>query len=149
MFKIASANSPESRQAAETIMARVYDENPAYWPHGLSAAHFDGGLYLIREKQSNVPVGFCGWQERVERHPDKRASKDWLKVGYYSIGIEARHRQNGYAKEAVSKLIAMKSASVDVVRALIREGNTPSITLADRLGVEISIKQAAWKFLNV
>jgi RimJ/RimL family protein N-acetyltransferase len=53
------------------------------------------------------------------------------------------YRQNGFAKEALTKLLAIKSAEVDQVRALIVETNQPSIALADSLGVEKLLKRAA------
>lgn len=114
-------------------------EKPAHWPNGLSAAHFDGGLYLIREKQSSVPIGFTGFQVRLEKQAGRRC-----RTGYYSIGILPEYRNDGYAKEAVAKLLSMKSASVDQMRAMIVSDNSPSIRLAQSLGVPAIIKQAFW-----
>jgi RimJ/RimL family protein N-acetyltransferase len=165
MFKIAYVSSVDGLKEARDIMQRIYDENPKHWPHGLSPEHFDGGVYLIREKRSNKACGFAGWQERREvkvLEPGKSktaGSKDPLsdmfgrmfgasitKVGYYSIGILPEHRRNHYAKEALSKLIAHKSAGVDRVRAMIVAGNSPSIGLARRLGVDTEIKRASLLF---
>jgi len=138
MFKVA-AYSPASKKATVEIMDRIYRENPKYWPYGLSPDGFDGGLYLIREKQASTPVGFCGWQERNEI----RGSEP-IKVGYYSIGILPEFRQNRYAKQAISQLITRKSAGVDEVRALIVESNSASRKLADTLGVRTILKKASW-----
>lgn len=125
-----------SRQTAEALLETIRAENPAFWPHGLSLNNFDTGrgegVFLVRAKQANLaPVGFVGWQERRE---------GGQRVGYYSIGILPEHRGQGYAKEAVAKLINIKSARVDRVVALIEKGNTPSQALARSLGV--TIKQA-------
>ena len=120
-------------------MRRIYDETPGHWPYGLSADHFDGGCYLIREKQSSVPVGFTGFQVRSERVNGKTAS-----VGFYSIGILPEYRKSGFAKAAVSKLLEMKAASVDCMRAMIVAGNAPSMALAESLGVPVVTKSAAW-----
>lgn len=163
MFKVAYVSTIDGLKEARGIMQRIYDENPKHWPHGLTPEHFDGGLYLIREKRSSAPVGFCGWQERravralykdefkyagAPREPEfDRMAKSMgvriTKVGYYSIGILPEHRRNHFAKEAIAKLIAQKAAGVDQVRAMIVDGNTPSIGLANRLGVDAEIKKAS------
>lgn len=123
-----SAAVTNSRRACEAIMKQIYDENPGYWPHGLSVDAHDGGVYMIREASTHTPIGFTGWQEREE---------DGYKVGYYSIGILPAYRNNGYAKQAVAKLINIKSAGVDKVRALIKHDNKPSLALADALHVPV------------
>ncbi len=125
-----------SLKTAEALLETIRAENPSFWPHGLSLNNFDTGrgegVFLVRAKQANLaPVGFVGWQERRE---------GGQRVGYYSIGILPEHRGHGYAKEAVQKLINIKSARVDKVVALIERGNTPSQALARSLGV--TIKQA-------
>lgn len=148
MFKVSAVTSSSLKEAHD-ILSRVYEENPKHWPNGLTPFHFDGGLYLVREKQSNTAVGFCGWQERLEKPDNKTASliPRRIKIGYYSIGILPEYRQNGFAKSALSKLIAMKSARVDQVRALVVSSNVPSIHLARSLGVDAHIKQAYQKQL--
>lgn len=125
----------ESRRECEAIMDAIYKENPSYWPYGLNIEAHDGGVYMVREASTRKPVGFTGWQERDE---------DGVKVGYYSIGILRGYRNNGYAKQAVSKLIKIKSANVDRVQALIKSTNKPSLALADSLGVPV-IKEAMQK----
>jgi RimJ/RimL family protein N-acetyltransferase len=153
MFKIAKVGQ-DSLELTREILGRIYDENPAYWPNGLTPEHFDGGLYLIRESSTGSPVGFCGWQERREFRPATKAAGRWdplfrnlgcqqIKVGYYSIGVLPEFRNNGFAKEALQKLIAQKSAGVDQVRAMIVETNKPSLHLADALGVEKLVKKAS------
>lgn len=122
---------------AKDIMNSVYSENPKHWPNGLTAEHFDGGLYLVRKSASHEPVGFVGWQERNESNG---------KVGYYSVGIKPEYRRHGFAKEAVTKLIAEKSASVDIVRALVDSTNKPSMNLASKLsglGIETKVTKSA------
>ena len=133
--KVASSSLKE----AKDILRDIYEENPKHWPYGLYPEQMDGGLYLVREASTKEPVGFVGWQERIE---------DFKKVGYYSVGIKKAHRRSGYAKAAVKKLIQEKSARVDRVKALIVEGNTPSVGLAENLEVEVDMqKSAAAKFL--
>jgi hypothetical protein len=137
MFKVSRVVDSASLKEARAIMRRIYDEHPDHWPHGLSADHFDDGCYLIREKRSSTPVGFAGFQRRWEFDGDSPK-----RVGFYSIGILPEYRQNGFAKEAIGKLISMKSAGVDRVKALIVKGNTPSLRLASSLGVPAIVKSA-------
>ncbi len=145
MFKTSYVSTIDGLKVARAIMDRIYREHPAHWPYGLSPEHFDGGVYLVREKQSNIPAGFLGWQERKKIKSVKVSSLGFRceKVGYYSVGILPEYRRNHYAQEALSKLIAMKAASVDRVQALIMADNTPSIELANSLGVEKQIKEAS------
>lgn len=122
------ASSSKSVDECKSIMNTIYKENPSYWPYGLDMSALDGGVYMIREASTRKPVGFTGWQERIE---------DNIKVGYYSIGILPEYRNNGFAKKAVSKLIALKAASVDQVKALVMKHNAPSIALADSINVPV------------
>ena len=142
MFKIATCIGSRDFAQARDLLSKIYDENPRHWPHGLDPHGFDGGLYLIREKQSNVAVGFTGWQVRHDRDQDGSI----YKVGYYSIGVLPEYRGNGYAREAVAKLISEKAATVDKVRAMIVEGNEPSIGLARSLEVPVILKRAHMNF---
>ncbi len=116
------------------IMRQVLAEDPSYWPYGLDAAQFDGGLYMISKTASHEPVGFVGWQVRQEQGRD---------IGYYAIGVLPEFRQQGFAKEAVASLLREKSASVDEVRALVCAHNQPSKNLARSLGVTLIEKVAS------
>jgi hypothetical protein len=116
------------------IMRRVLAEDPSYWPYGLDASQFDGGLYMISKSASHEPVGFVGWQVRQEQGRD---------IGYYAIGVLPEFRQQGFAKEAVTSLLREKSASVDEVRALVCSHNQPSKNLARSLGVTLIEKVAS------
>jgi ribosomal protein S18 acetylase RimI-like enzyme len=118
----------EARRECEDIMKKIYDEDPSYWPYGLNMASHDGGVYMIREASTKKPIGFTGWQERMDGN---------TKVGFYSIGILPEYRHNGYAKQAVAKLIAIKSANVDRVQALVMKHNKPSLALADALHIPV------------
>jgi hypothetical protein len=118
----------EARRECEDIMKTIYNENPSYWPHGLDIAAHDGGVYMIREASTRKPIGFTGWQERMDGD---------TKVGFYSIGILPEYRNNGYAKQAVAKLISIKAANVDRVKALVMKHNRPSLALADALHIPV------------
>jgi len=143
MYKIAACHGTKGFQEARDVMDRIYRENPGNWPYGIDPYGFDGGLYLIREKQAGTAVGFCGWQQRNELD-----GSEPVKVGYYSIGILPEHRRHGYAKQALSRLITVKAAGVDRVRALIMASNGPSRALAQELGVKAVLKQASHLFLG-
>jgi len=138
MFKVSHVYNQQSLKEARDIMERIRAEEPKYWPHGLSADHFDGGCYLIREKQSSVPVGFTGFQTRIEKEAGVPK-----RVGYYSIGILPEYRKSGFAKQAVSRLLEMKAATVHRMKAMIVEGNAPSMALAESLHVPAVIKRAS------
>ena len=128
----------EARRECENIMQKIYNENPSYWPNGLDIASHDGGVYMIREASTKKAIGFTGWQERMDGDS---------KVGFYSIGILPEYRNNGYAKQAVAKLISIKSANVDRVHALVMKHNEPSLALADSLKVPV-VKFASEKQAN-
>lgn len=120
----------QRRHECEELMDKIYRENPSYWPYGLSIEGHDS-LYMVREASTGKAVGFTGWQERRE---------GLKKVGYYSIGILPEHRNQGFAKEAVRKLIRDKSAQVDVVKAFIMPKNVASMELAKTLDIPVDHK---------
>jgi RimJ/RimL family protein N-acetyltransferase len=124
------AGVAEDRQEVQQIMDKVRAENPEYWPYGLSVGHHDGGVYMIREASTNAPAGWVGWQER---------NRGLKKVGFYSIGVLPEYRGKGFAKEAVRKIIAEKSATVDEVRAMIVHTNEASKHLAKSLHIPFEL----------
>lgn len=131
---------PASKSAALRIMEKIYSEDRSKWPYGLDPEGFNGGLYLVREKRAGVPVGFAGFQIRSEMAGDCP-----IRTGYYSIGILPEYRKQGLGKSAVAQLLAKKASTVDCVRALIVEGNEPSLRLADALQVPVLLKKmASW-----
>jgi RimJ/RimL family protein N-acetyltransferase len=127
LHKSASAMDMSAREEARSIMKKIYDEDPSYWPYGLDIPGHES-LYLIRDNMTKAAAGFVGWQEMVE---------DGKLVGSYSIGILPEYRNKGFAKEAVAKVLRIKSAAVDEVRAYVMKHNAPSHALADSLGVTI------------
>lgn len=130
LTKSASVVDLTARQEVSDIMNRIYNEDPSAWPYGLNIPGHDS-VYLIRDKMTKKAAGFVGWQE---------STKNGKKIGSYSIGILPEYRHNGFAKEAVSKVLQIKSAGVDEVKAFIVDGNKPSERLANSLGVAIEKK---------
>jgi RimJ/RimL family protein N-acetyltransferase len=128
MSKQASVVDMSAREEARGIMKKIYDEDPSYWPYGLDIPGHES-LYLIRDNMTKAAAGFVGWQEMIE---------NGKKVGSYSIGILPEYRNKGFAKEAVAKVLRIKSASVDEVRAYVMKHNAPSHALADSLGVKVT-----------
>lgn len=127
MTKQASAIDMSARQEARDIMKKIYDEDPSYWPYGLDIPGHES-LYIVRDNMTKAAAGFVGWQEMLE---------NGRRVGSYSIGILPEYRNKGFAKEAVSKILQIKSACVDEVRAYVMKHNAPSHALADSLGVKV------------
>lgn len=113
-----------------SIMQRIYEEDPSYWPYGLDVPGHES-VYLIRDAMTKAAAGFVGWQETYE---------GFKKIGSYSIGILPEYRNKGFAKEAVAKILLEKSANVDEVRSFICDWNDKSKALANSLGVKIQTK---------
>ncbi|WP_297407119.1 hypothetical protein [uncultured Akkermansia sp.] len=101
---IKSAYDLSGRMEAQTIMERIYNEDPSYWPYGLGIPGHDG-VYLIRDKMTKQAAGFVGWQQMLE---------GGRLIGSYSIGILPEYRGLGFAKEAVAKILREKAAGVDI-----------------------------------
>ena len=133
MFKLAKVN-PDSLDTCKGLMEEIYQEDKSYWPYGLSV-HGHDDLYLVREKQASAPVGFVGFQKM----PDNTGKM----IGYYTVGIKRACRNRGFAKEAINKMLDEKRTEVEELRAMICNHNTPSITLADHLGIPTDIHKAA------
>lgn len=122
MVKAASS----ARNQVQSIMDTLVKESPDFWPYGCSVANMNGGCYLVRDNETQKAAGFVGWQTF------KEAGK---KVGYYAVGLLPEFRGRKMAKEAVSKLLQMKTAEVDEVKAYIHKDNENSKNLADAVGV--------------
>lgn len=122
MTKTASA-----KDECRDVMKAIYDENPSYWPYGLNMDEHQS-VYLVRDKLTKEAAGFVGWQQWTE-WPMK-------KVGSYSIGILPKYRGNGYASEAVAKILQEKCASVDEIRCYAVSSNKKSQGLAKKLHIK-------------
>lgn len=127
--KVAS-DSTTGREEVRDIMRRIYNEDPSYWPYGLSITGHDA-VYLIRDNMTKAAAGFVGWQQRRE---------SGKLVGSYSIGILPEYRNKGFAKEAVAKIIREKAAGVDEVRSYVMPHNSRSKGLADTLHIPVTEK---------
>lgn len=124
------AYSTKSYMEVQDVMNRIYNEDPSYWPYGLTIpGHQD--VYAIRDSQTEKIAGFVGWQEQ---------NKGGQRVGSYSIGILPEYRGKGFAKEAVAKVLMQKAAGVDIVCAYVMHHNEPSKHLAGSLSVPVKEK---------
>jgi hypothetical protein len=125
--------STDSKSFVQGVFRTLYAEHPEHWGNGLSFNNFSPAngesVYLVRTKEASTPIGFVGWQNRHEGGKS---------IGYYSVGLLPEFRGQGYAKAAVAKIIAEKSAGVDEVRALIHHSNTASLHLAESLGIPVT-----------
>lgn len=124
---VKSAYDLSGRMEAQSIMERIYNEDPSYWPYGLGIPGHDG-VYLIRDKMTKQAAGFVGWQQMME---------GGRLIGSYSIGILPEYRGHGFAKEAVAKILREKAAGVDEVRSYVMPHNVKSKGLAASLGVPV------------
>lgn len=115
------------RSEVREIMQKIYNEDPSYWPYGLGISGHQS-VYLIRDNMTKAAAGFVGWQEQMERGK---------KIGSYSIGILPEYRGNGFAKEAVAKIIQKKAARVDEVRSYVCSHNNRSKGLAKTLNITV------------
>lgn len=126
-FLLKYASDSSIVKQAQEVMNKIYNENPAWWPYGLTVeGHKD--VYLVKDATTNKVAGFVGWQELFENGKH---------VGSYSIGILPEFRGKGFAKEAVAKIISKKAAQVDIVRSYIKKENTTSKHLANSLNIPI------------
>lgn len=133
-FSIEMYNTGDMEKSASTardevasIMRRIYDENPSYWPYGLDIpGHTD--VYLVRDNMTKAACGFVGWQEQT---------RNGKKIGSYTIGILPEYRNNGYARAAVAEVLDKKASSCDEVCAYVMEHNKASKALADSLHVDV------------
>lgn len=116
-----------AREEVRSIMHRIYEEDPSYWPYGLDIPGHDS-VYLIRDNMTKQAAGFVGWQVL---HEGKK------KIGSYSIGILPEYRNNGFAKEAVAKVLQKKASQVDEVRSYVCSHNKRSKGLANSLNITI------------
>lgn len=90
-----------------------------------SYAHFGFGLYLVRRREDDVPIGICG----VLRRP----ALDNPDLGYALVPEVWRM---GYAREAAITVLAHAHDDLHLTRlsAIVSPDNQPSIALLESLG---------------
>lgn len=122
-------SASSDKETCRSIMQRIYEEDPSYWPYGLDIESHNS-VYLVKDKMTKAAAGFVGWQEFTE-YPSLK------KIGSYSIGILPEYRGNGFASEAVAKILQEKAANVDEVRCYAKAHNKSSQALAEKLHINI------------
>lgn len=123
------------RPVLDSILDRIYKDNPAWWPYGLKRSMLDEA-FLIRHPQTQEPCGFTGWQFRRDNNGTK--------TGYYAVGVLPEFRRQGLAKAALQEMFSLhQPADVTARKAFIVPGNKPSMALASSLGVPVQHKAAS------
>lgn len=92
--KVASSNTSNK---IEDVLKSIYEENPSYFPNGLTIDLYTGPkdrLTLLKYKGD--PAGFIGYQHR---------NRDNKEIGYVSIGLLPEYRGKGLAKKAMREHI--------------------------------------------
>ena len=86
---------------------------------------FGFGLYLVKEKQSNVSIGLCGLIKR-----------DYLEEADLGFAFLPQYRKNGYAYESAFAVIkyAKETFGINTLLAITSLDNISSINLLKKLG---------------
>ncbi|UKN00292.1 GNAT family N-acetyltransferase [Paracrocinitomix mangrovi] len=84
-------------------------------------------FFLLIDKQSNLPIGECGFHTWNKNH--QRAEL------FYKIRSE-ENRRKGYAKEALNEVLNFGFTSMNLhrIEALVADWNTPSVKLVHYYG---------------
>lgn len=94
----------------------------------LRSYHENGfGLYMVELKSGNTPAGMCGLLKR-----------DYLESHDIGFAFLPEYTGKGYAFEVVSALIsyAKQTLSIPTILAITLPGNTKSIRLLERVGLQ-------------
>jgi RimJ/RimL family protein N-acetyltransferase len=94
----------------------------------LRSYHENGfGLYMVELKSGNTPAGMCGLLKR-----------DYLEHHDIGFAFLPEYTGKGYAFEIVSALIsyAKQTLSIPTLLAITLPGNTKSIRLLERVGLQ-------------
>lgn len=88
---------------------------------------FGFGFYVVRLKESNLPIGMCGLIKR-----------DWMSYVEIGYAFLNKHRGKGYAIEAsiATKKYAKEEIGISKIAALTDVDNEKSGNLLNRLGLE-------------
>ncbi len=118
----------------DEIMAQIYAENPKWFPYGLSRDMLTSAWKVI-DPVTKKAAGFTGWQVR----PNDKGGR----TGWYAIGLLPEYRGQGLAKRALQELFSKhKPDGIEDIKAFIVDGNTPSVRLAEKLGIPYQHKAA-------
>ena len=126
-FLLRLLNEPSFLQHIGDRGVRTIDDARRYVTEGPvhSYAQFGFGLYLVRRREDDVPVGICG----VLRRP----ALDDPDLGY---ALVPEFWRLGYAREATSAVLAHARDDLHLTRlsAIVSPDNQPSIALLESLG---------------
>ena len=108
----------------DEFMRTIYDENPEFFPNGLSTLNFNGDddkCFSVKDTKGNIK-GFIGYQNRGNNT-------------YISIGIDRTLRGNGNGKILGQKIINIAKSNHPDRKIIwtVNKKNIPSISLAKDL----------------
>ncbi|RPD97701.1 N-acetyltransferase [Aureibaculum marinum] len=96
-----------------------------------SYKHNGYGYYIIKIKETNEPIGFCGLVNRIEL--------DIIDIGY---ALLPKFTSKGFAFEATKALYnyAQQTLNIPKIAAIIEPTNTKSLALIKKLGLKYKKK---------
>jgi RimJ/RimL family protein N-acetyltransferase len=135
---------------AEIISAYRSDPNVRRW-QGWERTDPEGVRLVIEEMTGRAPGGSGGWVQLsvIERESgtlvgDVGMSPAEDEPGVIKVGytISPNYQGRGYATEAVGAIVdyALETLGADVVRAYASADNTPSIRVAENVGMRLMEK---------
>ncbi|WP_080240406.1 GNAT family N-acetyltransferase [Spirosoma rigui] len=128
-FILELLNSPGWLEYIGDRGVRTLDDAEQYILKGpvASYAELGFGLYLVRLREDDVPIGLCGFL--------KRGTLACIDIGFAFMPAFTRQ---GYAFEAASAVMkhARTTLGIDRIMAITLPGNRNSIQLLKRLGMQ-------------
>jgi RimJ/RimL family protein N-acetyltransferase len=127
-FILELLNDPDWMRYIGDRGIRTLDDARGYLADGPIAmyARLGFGLYLAERIRDGAPLGICGLVKR-DSLPD-------VDIGF---ALLARHRGQGYAREAAFAMLEYAQDTIGITRlvAIASPDNRPSIGLLERLGL--------------
>ncbi|GHA78550.1 GNAT family N-acetyltransferase [Pontibacter akesuensis] len=128
-FVLELLNDPTWLQNIGDRGVRTLDDARAYIKNGPISSYkrFGLGLYLVRLKEGNIPVGVCGLL--------KREVLEDFDIGY---ALLPRYTGMGYAQEAAAGVVRHARHTLGLARivAFTLPGNPGSIRVLEKLGMK-------------
>lgn len=127
-FIVDLLNTPSWLEFIGDRGVHTLDDARTYILNGPVASYnqFGFGLYLVKLKESHLPIGLCGLL--------KRETLEDVDIGF---AFMPQHTRKGYAYEAASAVLTYARTTLNLTRivAITAPTNQRSITLLERLGL--------------